>query len=114
MVCARCRTINPAGTAGCASCGQPLDGSGAPVAGYPPPPYVPPGYVLVPIAPRWSGMAIAGFVLSFLAWLAVLGLIFSILGLRESRNGARGEGLAIAGIVISAVVLLLCLATVGD
>jgi hypothetical protein len=52
--------------------------------------------------PRTSGMAIAGFVLSFFCTL--LGLIFSILGYNECKrsNGVvSGKGFAIAGIVIS-------------
>ena len=59
---------------------------------------------------RTSGMAIAGFVLSFFSCLAVLGLIFSIIGYNEckSSNGTvKGEGLALAGIIISIVMLLL-------
>jgi hypothetical protein len=47
-------------------------------------------------------MAVAGFVLSF--FVGVLGLIFSIIGLRHSSDPGRGgRGLAIAGIVISAL-----------
>jgi hypothetical protein len=47
-------------------------------------------------------MAVAGFVLSF--FVGVLGLIFSIIGLRRSSEPGRGgRGLAIAGIVISAL-----------
>jgi hypothetical protein len=55
-------------------------------------------------APSTSGLAIAGFVCSFLC--SVLGLILSIMGLNECKrsNGmVGGRGLAIAGIVISIV-----------
>jgi type IV pilus assembly protein PilA len=58
-----------------------------------------------PVVPRWSGLAIAGFVLSFFCGL--LGLILSILGYNECRrsNGTvKGEGLALAGIIISALL----------
>ncbi len=51
-----------------------------------------------------SGMAIAGFVLSFFCGL--LGLIFSIMGLNEvkrSNGQLGGHGLATAGIIISIV-----------
>jgi hypothetical protein len=59
-------------------------------------------------------MAIAGFVLSLVGlfpgfwfwWLqipAYLGTIFSILGLRATKAGKRGRGLAIAGLVIGLV-----------
>lgn len=52
-----------------------------------------------------NGMAIAGFVLSFL--VPLLGLIFSIIGLSKanSLNGNK-KGLAIAGIIISAVTIV--------
>ena len=59
------------------------------------------------VAPHWSGMAIAGFVISF--FCGVLGLVFSILGYRECREGegrVQGAGLAIAGMVISVLMLL--------
>lgn len=61
-----------------------------------------------------SGMAIAGFVLSFFCGL--LGLIFSIIGYNECKasNGTvGGEGLALAGIIISIVSMLLGLAIVA-
>ena len=52
-----------------------------------------------------NGMAIAGFVLSF--FVPLLGLIFSIIGLSKanSLNGNK-KGLAIAGIIISAVTIV--------
>lgn len=55
-----------------------------------------------------SGMAIAGFVLSFFCGL--LGLIFSIMGLNEvkrSNGQLGGGGLATAGIVISIVNIVI-------
>jgi type II secretory pathway pseudopilin PulG len=64
-----------------------------------------------PAAPpvsRTSGLAIAGFVCAF--FCSVLGLILSIMGHNEcKRSGGtiRGEGLALAGIIISSVVLAL-------
>src|SRR5689334_20933386 len=65
------------------------------------PPAVPPVY-------RTSGLAIAGFVCSFFCGL--LGLILSIMGRNEcKRSGGTvgGEGLALAGIIISSVALAL-------
>lgn len=53
-------------------------------------------------------MAIAGFVLSFL--FALLGLIFSIIGYNECKKSGGtigGEGLALAGIIISIVMMLI-------
>lgn len=47
-------------------------------------------------------LAIVGFVLSF--FIALAGLICSILGYKKSKNeGAPHKGLALAGIIISAV-----------
>jgi peptidyl-prolyl cis-trans isomerase B (cyclophilin B) len=109
MTCPRCNTINPVGSVACAACGTPF--MQMPPGAYPPPPGQP--YVMMaPMAQRTSGMAIAGFVLSFMCFLAVLGLIFSIIGYNESKNSqgmVKGEGLALAGIIISIVVLLLTL-----
>lgn len=62
----------------------------------------------VPPVSRTSGLAIAGFVCSFVCGL--LGLIFSIMGRNEcKRSGGtiQGEGLALAGMIISIVSLAL-------
>ena len=68
-------------------------------------------------SPGWSGFAIAGFVLALLGiWGvgSVLGIIFSVIGRnRARRTGQRGEGLAIAGIVIGIVTLLGFIAVVA-
>ncbi|HBG25962.1 MAG: hypothetical protein A2Y10_13870 [Planctomycetes bacterium GWF2_41_51] len=46
-------------------------------------------------------MAIAGFVLSFMYILGILGFIFSLIGLSHTKNGKmKGRGLAIAGVAI--------------
>ncbi len=63
----------------------------------------PPG---LPPASRTSGLAIAGFICSF--FCSVLGLILSIMGRNEcKRSGGTvgGEGLALAGIIISSILL---------
>ena len=52
-----------------------------------------------------NGFAIAGFVLSF--FFALLGLIFSIIGLNKAKTIGSGKGLAIAGLVISLVWIVL-------
>lgn len=53
-----------------------------------------------------NGMAVAGFILSF--FVPLLGLIFSIVGVVKSRNlNGAGKGLAIAGIIISAVSMVI-------
>jgi hypothetical protein len=71
-----------------------------------------------PVAPKNSGMAIAGFVLSvvgaipcfwfwFLQIPGYLGVIFSMIGMKATKGGLRkGRGLAIAGLVVGLVVTL--------
>ena len=48
-----------------------------------------------------NGYAVAGFILSF--FVALLGLIFSIMGLKKSKVTNSGRGLSIAGIIISSI-----------
>ena len=52
-----------------------------------------------------NGMAVAGFILSF--FFALLGLIFSIIGLNKSKTTNSGRGLSIAGIIISIISMVL-------
>lgn len=55
---------------------------------------------------RWNTMSIVGFVLSFVFCPA--GLILSIIALRQiNRTQERGKALAIAGIVISAIDIVI-------
>lgn len=73
-----------------------------------------------------NGLSITGFVLSLLSLLCCglispLGLIFSIIGIAKSeKEDSTGKGLAIAGIIISSIMLLLfiimlfALNTLGD
>lgn len=54
--------------------------------------------------PKWNGMAIAGFVLSFV--FSVIGLVLSIIAfIQIKETGEKGRGLALAGIIISAIVI---------
>jgi hypothetical protein len=53
---------------------------------------------------RTNGLTIAGIILAFVA--APIGLVLSIVGLVQAgRRGQKGKGLAIAGIVISLLVM---------
>jgi hypothetical protein len=91
---------------------------GAP-AGYSP--YGQNVYGAQPGQPGNSGMAITGFVLAlvglvpcfwfwFLQVPGYLGIIFSSIGLRATKGGARrGRGLAIAGLIISLLVVAIAL-----
>lgn len=77
-----------------------IEGGGGTVIDPVPPVYQP--------QPQSNGMAIAGFVCSF--FIAILGLIFSIIGLNRSKQmGGKGRGLAIAGIIISSVSMFFML-----
>ena len=62
---------------------------------------------------KYSGHAIAGFVLSILGMSSfglicgILGIIFSSFGIRETASKElRGKGLSIAGLVVSIVAVL--------
>ena len=63
-----------------------------------------------------NGFAVAGFVISLVSILccggtSILGLIFSIIGLiTANKNEGNGKGLSIAGIVISAIMLVFLIA----
>lgn len=64
-----------------------------------------------PAPQRYNGVAVAGFILSF--FIALAGLICSIIGLKQTKErGEKGRGLAIAGIIISALSIVLSLALV--
>lgn len=55
---------------------------------------------------KYNGLAIAGFICSFLVSLP--GLILSIVGLNQiKKQGGKGKGLAIAGIIISAAGMVI-------
>ena len=76
--------------------GQPTYGYGTP--GYPP---VGP--------PKTNTMAILGLIFAFV--FSPLGIVFSAIGLSQTKErGERGRGLAIAGLVLSIVLLLLSVA----
>ena len=121
MNCTTCGAANQPNAAFCSQCATNLLVPPGGVLPPPPNPYGNPnpyanpnpmGYqdpaYYAPMPTRTSGMAIAGFVLSF--FCALLGLIFSCIGYSECKksNGqVTGEGLAIAGIIISILGFLL-------
>lgn len=57
-----------------------------------------------------NGMATAGFILSF--FVPLLGLIFSIIGLKKVKETNKGKGLSTAGIIISSIAMLITLISV--
>lgn len=93
MTCPRCGASNAPDAVFCSSCATNLRAPGIPAAPV--------------VAARTSGMAIAGFVLSF--FCSLLGLIFSIIGYNECKRSlgtVKGQGLALAGIIISGFILV--------
>ncbi len=120
MNCPKCGTVLADGSPFCSTCGTNLTsmpGGMSPTGmgmgpGMPGMPGMP-GYGGMPGMPmmqatRTSGMAIAGFVLSF--FCSLLGLIFSIIGYNECKKSGgivKGEGLALAGIIIAILNMLL-------
>ena len=60
---------------------------------------------------RWNGMAIAGFVCSFL--FSIVGLVLSIIGYNQTKKtGEKGKELALAGIIISGLSIVMIIAFV--
>jgi hypothetical protein len=102
--CPRCAAPNIDTAVACAACGAPISSSapGAPGGMPSAPPSFDPGLQQGSVAPKMNGLAIAGFVCSFLC--AIAGLPMSIVAYNQCKksNGAlKGEGLALAGIIIS-------------
>ncbi len=63
------------------------------------------GFVAMGTRPKWSVIAIVGFVLSFLFVLAPAGVLLGIVGIFRTTGGRRkGMGLAIAAIPIGLLV----------
>jgi hypothetical protein len=65
-----------------------------------------PGYGQPPVENPGKTMGIVGLVLGFLGPLSLVGLILSIVGLRKSKKVGQSNGVAIAGIIVSSLVLV--------
>jgi hypothetical protein len=74
----------------------------------PPAPPGPPGYGGSPYRNEsTNGLAVAAFITGLLGCLGVLGIILGAIALSQiGRNGGRGRGLAIGGIVLSSLWLV--------
>jgi len=83
----------------------------APYSSVPPPP--PPGYYYVQPPVPGRGLGIAGFVLSLFVIGNIVGLILSIVALVQSKRAGRGNGFAVAGIVIASVGVALTILVVA-
>ena len=105
MYCPNCGTKNEEGSVYCGNCGTSLDGKTTIVY----------QNESVNADEKYNPWAIAGFVLSLVNVLfgvviipGVLGLIFSSMGNSQiKREGGKGKGLAIAGLIVSIVTLVL-------
>ena len=104
--CTNCGKEVPEGNNACSNCGTMLNGAAAAPAQQ---------TVVVNAQPaQGNGMAPAGFIVSLVSSILCCGsfnlisLILSIVGLVKSKEvGGKGKGLAIAGIIISALGLIL-------
>ncbi len=103
--CPRCAAPNIDTAVTCAACGSPLSAAPGVGPGAPPPLT---GGAPIDVQPRMNGLAIAGFICAFLCGL--LGLILSIVAYNQCKksNGTlKGEGFALAGIIIAIVNMVL-------
>lgn len=100
-ICGKCNSSNPASNKFCEKCGSNLDSastSTTTVASKP--------------AKNNKAISIAGFVCSLVGLLScgltsLVGLILSIVGLSSSKKRGEKDGLALAGIIISAISLVI-------
>ena len=103
MYCSKCGTQLADDATFCPYCGTSTNPAPMYPAGYYPPQPAP--------APQYksNGCAIAGFVLAF--FMPFIGFILSIIGISKAKEcGGNGKGLAIAGLVISLLLLILYVA----
>ncbi len=79
-----------------------------------------PGGAPIPVKQGNSGIAVASLVCSLVGVIpcfylfqimGLLGAIFGFVGLKQTKNGARGgRGMAIAGVIIGLVLVVACIA----
>jgi prepilin-type processing-associated H-X9-DG protein len=116
ITCPACGSQQPAGSAFCSKCGNPLT-QPAPVTPPPYPPayhsgqYQPPPYATAqPYGepPKTSGWAIASLVCGILFCIplsALLAIVFGIVGIVETKGGRKkGFGMALAGLILGLLV----------
>ena len=115
MYCGKCGANVPDGNVFCSNCGAPVSGSADQPSSFPGAQPVPVIMVNQPAPVRSNGIAIVGLVFSIIGlcafWIpyfglcfAGLGLIFSIIGVAK-KNAVKGA--AITGLVLSIVAVFL-------
>ena len=108
MYCSKCGVQNSDGAAQCANCGAVLIDE---------PQQVAQGIPIMPFEPKTCGLAIASLVMGilslfcslFMAIPAIICGIIALVKISKSQGQLKGNGLAIAGIVVPAVVMFLIL-----
>lgn len=94
--------------------GPPSYGAGQPTAPYGAPQPTGPQYpgpgsggAYMPVQqPVAKGLSIAGLVCAIIPCVALVGLILSIVALVKSRKAGQSNGIALAGIIVGAVVVI--------
>ena len=101
--CIKCGTENPSDAINCTNCGEK----------FPEPAKTD--------NRKMSGFAVAGFIMSILAWLLdfnsaiydidlILGIIFCFIGIHYTKNGAqKGRGFAVFGIIAYLIIFVLAI-----
>ena len=110
MNCTGCGKGLSAGENFCATCGTPARNAGGNTGGYAGGAYGPQTYHTgnAYVSKPTNTMCLLGFIFSFI--LPLVGLILSIIGLNQVNkrvDAENGKGLAIAGIIISAIAIFL-------
>jgi len=83
---------------------QPAPGQGYPAA--PPAGQYPPAYGQAQPENPGKTFGIVGLILGFFGPLSIVGLVLSIVGLVKSRKAGQSNGIAVAGIIVSSLVLI--------
>lgn len=80
-----------------------------PYPSYPHQPAPPHALPAAPQRPPLNGLAVAALVTGLLCMVPVVGVVLGVIALVQiKRTGARGKGMAVTGLVLSAVGTLLC------
>lgn len=119
MICEVCGSEIPAGCSACPVCGtaapqqpepvveQPQPVAQPQTAAQPQPQYQTNQLQSLPAAKRNNPFGLIGFVLSFFGITMVVGFVLSLIGVIKHKDYDSGNGLAIAGVILSGIYLVL-------